>query len=80
MSGKGRQKGATSHGSDQHGSKAHKSFVDGLHSRPTESAESEKIAQQGSPYGENESDGHHRLREGRQQHDEAEKNSEAKQE
>jgi hypothetical protein len=72
----GKQKGATTHGIDQHGPKAYETFIDGLHGRHGGSEESEG-APQGSPYSENESDGRHRLREDRQQHDAAEKNSDA---
>jgi len=80
MANKGEQKGPTGHGADQHGPKAHKAFIENLHERQPAAEESESVTQQGSAFGENESDGRHRLREGRQQHDEAEKNSEAKQE
>jgi hypothetical protein len=78
MSNKGSQKGPTSHAADQHGPKAHEAFIEGIHGRHGGSEESEGAPQQGSSFGENSSDGKHRLREDRQQHDEAEKNSDAK--
>jgi len=59
----------------RHGNKTHDAFIDGLHGRHGGSEESE-----GSPQPENADgpiSGHHRLHEDRQQHDEAEKNSEA---
>jgi hypothetical protein len=71
---KGPQRGAE----DQHGDKTHSEFIDSLHGKHGGSEESEGSPQDGSPYGENPSDGRHRLREDRQQHDEAEKNSEAR--
>jgi hypothetical protein len=62
-----------------HGDKAHDAFIESLHGKHGGSEESE-----GSPQGQNDADvygrpieGHHRLHEDRQQHDEAEKNSEA---
>ena len=64
---------------DQHGDKAHDAFIEGLHGKHGGSEESE-----GSPQGQNDADvygqpieGHNRLKEDRQQHDEAEKNSES---
>lgn len=75
----GEQQGAQDHDEGQHGDKTHSAFIEELHGRHGGSEESE-----GSPQGENDVDvygqpitGHHRLREERQQHDEAEKNSEA---
>ena len=57
------------------GDKTHSAFIEGLHGKHGGSEESE-----GSPQEEN-SDrpiaGHHRLSEEREQHDEAEKNSES---
>ena len=59
----------------RHGDKTHEAFIEGLHGTKPESQESEGSSQQdglGRPIA-----GHHRLHEDRQQHDEAEKNSEA---
>ena len=71
----GEQKGPQKHAEGQHGDAAHTAFIDGLHGKHGGSEESE-----GAPQEEN-SDlpiaGHHRLSEDREQHDEAEKNSEA---
>ena len=77
MTDKGFQKGPARHAADQHGPKAHSEFIDSLHGKHGGSEESEGAPQQGSPYGESDSDGKHRLDEGREQHDPAEKNSEA---
>lgn len=75
----GQQKGPQDHAEGQHGGKTHDAFIDGLHGRHGGSEESE-----GAPQGDNDTDaygrpiaGHHRLHEDREQHDEAEKNSEA---
>jgi hypothetical protein len=72
------QKTSRNHAEGQHGPKTHSALVDSLHHRqagdePVEDAETSR----GSAYGEVDSDGRHRLSEDRQQHDEAEKNSEA---
>jgi hypothetical protein len=60
----------------RHGDKAHDAFIDSLHGKHGGSEESE-----GAPQADSSSttpvSGHHRLFEDRQQHDEAEKNSEA---
>jgi hypothetical protein len=59
----------------QHGEKTHEAFIEGLHGRHGGSEESEgrpQGPQSGAPI-----EGHHRLFEDRQQHDEAEKKSEA---
>lgn len=80
----GIQKGAQRHAEGQHGEKTHNGFLEGRHGKHGGSEESE-----GAPQGETGSErtdvnaygqtvpGHHRLFEDRQQHDEAEKNSEA---
>jgi hypothetical protein len=75
----GEQKGGQEHDEGQHGDATHSAFIEGLHGRHGGSEESE-----GAPQGESDVDaygrpiaGHHRLHEDRQQHDEAEKNSEA---
>jgi hypothetical protein len=71
----GQQPGPQKHAEGQHGDAAHAAFIEGLHGKHGGSEESE-----GAPQEEN-SDrpiaGHHRLSEDREQHDEAEKNSEA---
>jgi hypothetical protein len=59
----------------RHGDKTHSAFIEGLHGKHGGSEESE-----GSPQAENTDRpiaGNHRLHEDRQQHDEAEKNSES---
>jgi len=73
------QKGAQNHAEGQHGDKTHTAFIEGLHGKHGGSEESE-----GAPQDQNDSDvygqpvkGHHRLREDREQHDEADRNSEA---
>jgi len=78
----GNQKGPQDHAEGQQGDKTHSAFIDSLHGRHGGSEESEGVPQEGS--GQNDVDafgrpiaGHHRLHEDRQQHDEAEKNSEA---
>jgi hypothetical protein len=63
----GQQKGAQTHAEGQHGEKAHSHFIESLHEeRPPLASElnAEPI------------EGTRRLRENREQHDEAEKNSE----
>jgi hypothetical protein len=62
----GRQKGAQSHAEGQHGAKAHARFIESLH----------ESAPQAPEIGTESADGGHRLREDREQHDEADKNSE----
>jgi hypothetical protein len=72
------QPGALDRPDDQHGDKAHAAFLETLHKR-------QDLEQtEPSPGSENDADvygrpiaGHHRLHEDRQQHDEAEKNSES---
>jgi hypothetical protein len=78
MTNKGDQKGPQPKAEGQHGEKAHAEFIDTLHGKHGGSEESEGAPQEGSPYGEVSSDGRRRLSEDRQQHDEAEKNSEAR--
>ena len=63
----GRQKGAQAHAEGQHGAKAHARFIESLH-EGREPTASELAAEP--------AEGGHRLREDRQQHDEADKNSE----
>jgi hypothetical protein len=68
----------------RHGDKTHSAFIEGLHGRHGGSEESEGAPQDQSPDARQAQDaqqspiaGHHRLSEDRQQHDEAEKNSES---
>ena len=73
-------RGAQSHAEGQHGNKAHDAFLDNLHNpqnADTQSASdgSKDFDEFGRPR-----PGHHRLREDRQQHDPAEKDSEIKHE
>ncbi|MFI5230779.1 MAG: hypothetical protein ACHQWU_17040 [Gemmatimonadales bacterium] len=75
----GQQQGAQPHDEAGHGDKTHAAFIDGLHGKHGGSEESE-----GSPQGSDSVDafgrpipGRRRLEEDREQHDEAEKNSEA---
>ena len=69
------QKGKQEHAEGQHGEKTREAIIDQLHSRRSDEG-NEGVAQVGSPYGATPSDGRHRLSEEREQHDEAEKNSE----
>ena len=63
----GRQKGAQRHAEGQHGAKAHARFIESLQeSREPSASELEPQSSEGA----------HRLQEDREQHDEAEKNSE----
>ena len=73
------QKGAQNHAEGQRGDKTHSAFLEELHGKHGGSQESE-----GAPQDQNDTDvygqpikGHHRLREDREQHDEADRNSEA---
>ena len=71
------QKGKQPNAEGKHGDKTHHAVIENLRARQSRGG-SEDAAQQGSPYGINPADGHHRLSEGREQHDEAEKNSEVR--
>ena len=68
------QKGPQAQAEGQHGDKTHQAFIDGLQ-KPQDDEGGDEVPREGSPYGEKDSDGRHRLRENRQQHDEADKNS-----
>jgi hypothetical protein len=73
------QKGQQQHAEGQHGEKAHAAFLEQIHNSQGGEAEKraeDQVAERGSAYGANESDGRHRISENREQHDEAEKNSE----
>ena len=75
----GWQNGRQAHAEGQHGERSHEGFIDGRHGRHGGSEESEGSPQDHSDvnvYGIPRS-GRHRLREPREQHDEADKNSEA---
>ncbi|MDB4877228.1 MAG: hypothetical protein JWM41_3674 [Gemmatimonadetes bacterium] len=74
-----RPQGAQTHAEGQHGDKTRAAFIEGLHGKQTGGDESDA-----APQGSNDFDefgqpkpGRHRLTEDRQQHDPAEKNSEA---
>ena len=58
----------------RHGDKTHAAFLEQI--QQGERTEGDLIAERGSAFGANDSDGRHRLSEDREQHDEAEKNSE----
>ena len=63
----GRQKGAQTNAEGQHGKKAHSRFIETLHEGGVPAASDVEV---------HSDEGAHRLREDREQHDEAEKNSE----
>ncbi len=63
----GRQKGAQTHAEGQHGAKAHAHFLESLHEGSEPTAQEMRTTS---------AEGAHRLQEDRQQHDEADKNSE----
>lgn len=72
------QKGKQQHAEGQQGDKTRSAFLDQIHSSPGGEAEQrgqDRVAGSGSPYGENESRGKSHISENREQHDEAEKNS-----
>jgi hypothetical protein len=75
MSNDGNIKGSQRHAEGQHGEKTHKAFIEGLQQGQGDEGQ-DAVAERGTPYGANPSDGRHRLSEDREQHDEAEKNSE----
>ena len=70
------QKGKQEHAEGMHGDKTHQAVIENLRQRKARGEGTDDVAQEGSPYGANPVDGHHRLSEDREQHDEAEKNSE----
>ena len=70
------QRGAQEHGEGQHGSKAHQAFVEQLHSGKSDRDREEKEALNEPRGSQDNPEGKHRIFEGRQQHDEADKNSE----
>lgn len=72
----GHQKGPQRHAEGQHGEKTHHHFIEDLHGKHGGSLESEGAPQEKQPEAGEPLHGRHRLDEDRQQHDEAEKNSE----
>jgi hypothetical protein len=76
MANDGHIKGKQQHAEGQHGDKTHAAFIDSLQGDQGEASADDSVAQRGSPYGATPTDGKHRLSEEREQHDEAEKNSE----
>ena len=68
--GRKRQSGPQQHAEGMHGEQTHKHFVEMLHASPEKMDETRKRTE-GAPV-----EGHHRLHQDREQHDEAEKNSE----
>ena len=73
MAKKGQQKGAQRHAEGQHGKKAHAHLIEQLQSGGSK-PDLEDSAEAGDP--KHDDKGKHRLFEGREQHDEADKNSE----
>ncbi|MDB4905948.1 MAG: hypothetical protein JWO05_732 [Gemmatimonadetes bacterium] len=76
----GNQPGAQQHAEGQHGDKTKSRIQEQLHERGSElgldlDADREEASGKGKPASTGD-DGHHRLSEDREQHDEAEKNSE----
>jgi hypothetical protein len=74
-------KGPQQHAEGQQGEKTHEAFLDNLHAGKAgaDDADSRRQSRDFDEFG-NPVVGHHRLDEDRQQHDEAEKNSEANRE
>jgi hypothetical protein len=74
------QKGKQLHAEGQQGEKTHQAFLEGRRRTLSDDDAGDAPAQEGSPFGANPVDGRHRLSEDREQHDEAEKNSELRKE
>jgi hypothetical protein len=72
----GVQKGPQDHAEGQHGSKTHSKFLEQLHSSSNGAQAEEDLAGSEPPKNPAHHNAAHRLFEQRQQHDEAEKNSE----
>lgn len=73
-----KQSGARRHGEGEHGDKTHEAIIDSLHGKNSGSEESAAVPEDSNDfdaYGQPKP-GHHRLEEGREQHDPAEKDSE----
>ena len=73
------QPGAQDRPDDQHGDEAHSAFLENLHRKQTdvEQTEASPDAQKDADVYGRPIEGRHRLHEDREQHDEAEKNSES---
>ena len=76
MANDGHIKGSQQHAEGQQGEKTRAAFLDSIQGGQNDAGTDDSVAQRGSPYGATPSDGKHRLSEEREQHDEAEKNSE----
>jgi hypothetical protein len=74
------QKGKQAHAEGQQGEKTHAAFLENIQTGGTDNSATDGTAERGSPFGANPADGRHRLSEEREQHDEAEKNSELQKE
>ncbi len=72
----GGQRGPQGHAEGQHGSKTHQAFVEQLHSGASGREREEKESLSEPRGSQDNPEGKHRIFEGRQQHDEADKNSE----
>ena len=72
----GGQRGPQGHAEGQHGSKTHQAFLDQLHAGESGREREEKEALSEPRGSQDNPEGKHRIFEGRQQHDEADKNSE----
>ncbi|HEY4129049.1 MAG TPA: hypothetical protein VGM50_00420 [Gemmatimonadaceae bacterium] len=72
------QPGAKAHGEGQHGDKTHEAIIESLHGKHGGTEDEDKAAEDRNDFDEfgQPKPGHHRLVEGRQQHDAAEKDSE----
>lgn len=70
------QKGKQQNAEGMHGDKTHQAVIDSLRQRQARDDGAESAPADGSPYGANPSDGKHRLVENREQHDEADLQSE----
>lgn len=70
------KRGSQEHGEGQHGSKTHKAFVDQLHAGASDREREEKESLNEPRGSQDNPEGKHRIFEGREQHDEADKNSE----
>ena len=78
MANDGHMQGKQTHAEGQQGDKTRDAFREGIKGGMNNDSNTEGVAERGSPYGATPSDGRHRLSEDREQHDEAEKNSELK--
>ena len=72
------QNGKQTHAEGQHGDKTHSAFLDQIHNAQGGQAEQradDHVTGKGSAFGENDARGRSHIAENREQHDEAEKNS-----